>query len=59
MSNRRAFKLSEFIAHGSNVNCVTIGRNTNQLAATGGDDKKVNLWTLNKPTCIIVSCFFF
>ena len=49
-------KIAEFIAHGSNVNCVTIGRKTNRIAATGGEDKKVNLWTLNKPTCIMVSC---
>ena len=23
------------------------------MLATGGEDKKVNLWTVNKPTCIM------
>lgn len=58
-NNKRAFKLAEITAHGSsNVNCVTIGRKSNRIAATGGDDKKVNLWTLNRPTCIMVRIDF-
>jgi katanin p80 WD40 repeat-containing subunit B1 len=43
----------EYIAHGANVSSLTIGKKSSRLAATGGEDKKVNLWTLNKPTCIM------
>ena len=53
MNNKRAIKLSEFIAHGSNVTSCAIGHKSNRISATGGEDKKVNLWTLNKPTCIM------
>jgi katanin p80 WD40 repeat-containing subunit B1 len=54
-NNKRAFKLVEFTAHApSNVNCVTIGSKSQRIAATGGEDKKVNLWTITKPTCIMV-----
>lgn len=53
MSNKRAVKVSEFIAHGSNVTACTIGHKSSRIAATGGEDKKVNLWTLSKPTCIM------
>ncbi len=53
MNNKRAIKVSEFIAHGSNVTACSIGHKSSRIAATGGEDKKVNLWTLNKPTCIM------
>lgn len=53
MNNKRVIKLTEFIAHGGNVTSCSIGRKCNRIAATGGEDKKVNLWTLNKPTCIM------
>eukprot|EP00775_Hariotina_reticulata_P007929 gene7929-8125_t len=45
----RSFKLDEFVAHGSSVNCLRIGRNTAGVLATGGDDKKVNLWRIGQP----------
>lgn len=34
----------EFVAHSGAVNCVRIGRSTAGVLATGGEDKKVNLW---------------
>lgn len=34
----------EFVAHSGDVNCVRIGRGTAGVLATGGQDKKVNLW---------------
>ena len=36
-----------------------MARKCNRIAATGGEDKKVNLWTLSKPTCIMVFVFLF
>jgi len=47
--------LEEFVAHGSNVNCVAMGRKTGRVMVTGGEDRKVNLWTAGKPNCIMVS----
>ena len=37
-------KVHEFVAHATNVNCATLGPLTGQVLATGGDDKKVNVW---------------
>jgi katanin p80 WD40 repeat-containing subunit B1 len=34
----------EFQAHEGAVNCVKIGRSTAGVLATGGEDRKINLW---------------
>jgi WD40 repeat protein len=47
----------EFVAHGENVNCLALGRKSGQVMVTGGDDKKVNLWAVGRPNCIMVMCF--
>ena len=49
MLHERSDKLThlfagEFVAHEGAVNCVRIGRSTAGVLATGGEDKKVNLW---------------
>lgn len=38
----------EFVAHEGAVNCLRIGRNTAGVLATGGEDKKVNLWRIGQ-----------
>ena len=48
------FITEEFVAHGSNVNCLALGHKTGRVMVTGGDDRKVNLWTVGKPNCIMV-----
>ncbi|KAL5225345.1 hypothetical protein ABZP36_011984 [Zizania latifolia] len=53
MATKRAYKLQEFVAHGSNVNCVKFGRRTSRILITGGDDQKVNLWVVGKPSAIL------
>lgn len=45
------------MAQGANITSCTIGHKSNKIAATGGEDKKVNIWTLNKPTCIMVNVY--
>eukprot|EP00736_Rhodelphis_marinus_P008829 Rmarinus@m.24327 len=50
MVKPKVAKLSEVAAHAENVNCVRLGRKTGKVLATGGEDKKVNLWTLGRPT---------
>ena len=52
VSRQRATKVQDFVAHASTVNSVFIGRKSGALMATGGDDKKVNIWSIGKPNCI-------
>ncbi|XP_076942732.1 katanin p80 WD40 repeat-containing subunit B1 homolog KTN80.1-like isoform X2 [Bidens hawaiensis] len=47
---KRGYKLQEFVAHTANVNCLKIGKKTRRNFITGGDDEKVNLWSIGKPT---------
>ena len=51
---KRSYKLQEFVAHASNVNCLHIGRRSGGVLATGGDDKQVNLWAIGKPHALVV-----
>ena len=44
----------EFVAHAANVNCLALGHKSGRVLVTGGDDKKVNLWAVGKPNCIMV-----
>lgn len=52
---KRAYKLQEFVAHTSNVNCLQVGRKSAGVLATGGEDKKVNVWAIGKSTPVLVS----
>ena len=38
------------------MNCVSLGHKSGRVLVTGGDDKKVNLWAVGKPNCIMVRC---
>ena len=49
-----ATKVQEFVAHGSSVNCLQIGRKSGAVMVTGGDDKKVNVWAVGKANAIMV-----
>lgn len=49
----------ELAAHSSNVNCLAFGRKSGRVMVTGGDDKKVNLWAVGKPNCIMVSIKYY
>ncbi|PKA65250.1 Katanin p80 WD40 repeat-containing subunit B1 like [Apostasia shenzhenica] len=53
MTTKRAYKLQEFVAHTSNVNCLNIGGRTSRVLVTGGEDHKVNLWAIGKPNAIL------
>eukprot|EP00045_Choanoeca_perplexa_P006363 m.54173 g.54173 ORF g.54173 m.54173 type:complete len:675 (-) comp13605_c0_seq5:985-3009(-) len=52
MSDSRVSQLQDFVAHSAKVNCVSIGRCSGRFLATGGDDRKVNVWQLGKPNAI-------
>ena len=44
----------EFVAHGGNVNCLALGHKSGRVMVSGGEDKKVNMWAVGKPNCIMV-----
>ena len=47
---------ADFVAHGSNVNCLALSPTNGHMLATGGDDRRVNLWLVGKPNNIMVRC---
>jgi katanin p80 WD40 repeat-containing subunit B1 len=47
MTEDNPYKLHEFVAHSTQVNCVTIGPQSIQVLATGGEDSKVNIWRID------------
>ncbi|KAH1054948.1 hypothetical protein J1N35_033013 [Gossypium stocksii] len=48
--------IEEFVAHTANVNCLSMGKKTRRLLITGGDDHKVNVWSIGKPTSLMSLC---
>ncbi|NWZ18849.1 KTNB1 protein, partial [Asarcornis scutulata] len=45
--------VEEITAHSSNVSSLVLGKSSGRLLATGGDDCRVNIWSVNKPNCIM------
>uniref|UniRef100_A0A8D2KY29 Katanin p80 WD40 repeat-containing subunit B1 n=1 Tax=Varanus komodoensis TaxID=61221 RepID=A0A8D2KY29_VARKO len=43
----------EITAHSSNISSLVLGKSSGRLLATGGDDCRVNIWSVNKPNCIM------
>ncbi|KAM4722603.1 katanin p80 WD40 repeat-containing subunit B1 [Rhinophrynus dorsalis] len=52
-ATKTSWKLQEIVAHASNVSAVVLGKSSGRLVATGGEDCRVNLWSVNKPNCIM------
>ncbi|ESO90828.1 hypothetical protein LOTGIDRAFT_191659 [Lottia gigantea] len=50
---KRGWKLQEFLAHGANVQCLALGHKSSRVMVSGGEDRKVNLWAVGKPNCIM------
>lgn len=50
---KRSWKLQEFVAHGSNVSCLSVGPSSGRVMVTGGEDRKVNMWAVGKPNVIL------
>ena len=53
MASGRFTKVQEYVAHGSTVNCMQLGRKSGSVFVTGGDDKKVNVWAVGKANAIM------
>lgn len=47
--------VEEFVAHVGDVNCLKIGRSNPSLIATGGEDRKVNIWEVGQMKVLTVS----
>ncbi|KAM9832265.1 katanin p80 WD40 repeat-containing subunit B1 [Neosynchiropus ocellatus] len=52
-STKISWRLSQFEAHSSSVSCLSLGKKTVRLLATGGEDCRVNVWCVSKPNCIM------
>ncbi|KAM9861053.1 katanin p80 WD40 repeat-containing subunit B1 isoform 1-T2 [Aulostomus maculatus] len=48
-----SWRLQEFEAHTSRVSCLALGKSSGRLLATGGDDCRVNIWSVSKANCIM------
>lgn len=46
--------VAEFVAHSDNVLCASLSPSNGRTLATGGDDKRVNLWLVGQPHNITV-----
>ncbi|KAK9714737.1 hypothetical protein RND81_06G116000 [Saponaria officinalis] len=54
--SKRGYKLQEFVAHSRDVNCLRIGKKSCRLILTGGDDHKINVWSIGKPNSLMSLC---
>lgn len=45
------------MGHNADVKCLGLGHKSGRVMVTGGDDRKVNLWSVGKPNCIMVRPF--
>lgn len=51
--SKRVWKLQDFVAHTGHVHCARLGEKSGQVLATGGDDKRVNVWKVGKPNVMM------
>uniref|UniRef100_A0A1A8DL83 Katanin p80 WD40 repeat-containing subunit B1 n=1 Tax=Nothobranchius kadleci TaxID=1051664 RepID=A0A1A8DL83_NOTKA len=52
-STKVSWRLQEFEAHSSAVSCLSLGKSSGRLLATGGEDCRVNIWSVSKANCIM------
>ncbi|KAK7919212.1 hypothetical protein WMY93_010496 [Mugilogobius chulae] len=52
-STKISWRLQEFEAHTSSVSCLSLGKSSGRLLATGGEDCRVNIWAVSKTNCIM------
>jgi katanin p80 WD40 repeat-containing subunit B1 len=44
-------------AHNGNVNCLSFGHKSGQIMVSGGEDRVVNVWSVDKDQCVMVRTF--
>lgn len=52
-ATKACWKLAEFVAHGSAVNCLALSPSNGRTLVTGGDDRRLNLWVVGQPNSIM------
>jgi len=52
------FVSEEYVAHVGNVRSLCLSQSSGRLLATGGEDNQINMWSLDKPNCLMVSSSF-
>ncbi|XP_072235937.1 katanin p80 WD40 repeat-containing subunit B1 [Leuresthes tenuis] len=52
-STKISWRLQEFEAHPRTVSCLALAKSSGRLLATGGEDCRVNIWTVSKANCIM------
>ncbi|XP_061613665.1 katanin p80 WD40 repeat-containing subunit B1 isoform X2 [Phyllopteryx taeniolatus] len=55
-TTKMSWRLQEFEAHAGRVCCVALGKSTGRLLASGGEDCRVNIWSVSKANCIMSLC---
>uniref|UniRef100_A0A8C3Y696 Katanin p80 WD40 repeat-containing subunit B1 n=1 Tax=Catharus ustulatus TaxID=91951 RepID=A0A8C3Y696_CATUS len=53
VETEKCFWRKNIMAHSSNVSSVVLGKGSGRMLATGGDDCRVNIWSVSKPNCIM------
>ncbi|XP_077448482.1 katanin p80 WD40 repeat-containing subunit B1 isoform X2 [Stigmatopora argus] len=51
-----AWRMQDFEAHAGPVCCAALGKSTGRLLASGGEDCRVNIWSLSKANCVMSLC---
>mmetsp|Transcript_1363 Transcript_1363/g.3962 ORF Transcript_1363/g.3962 Transcript_1363/m.3962 type:complete len:618 (-) Transcript_1363:75-1928(-) len=51
--SKRVWKLQEFVAHSGSARCARLGEKSGQVLATGGEDRRVNIWKVGKPNAMM------
>lgn len=51
--SRKVWKLQDYAAHSGRALCARLGEKSGQVLATGGEDKKVNIWKVGKPNAMM------
>ncbi|XP_057713625.1 katanin p80 WD40 repeat-containing subunit B1 isoform X1 [Corythoichthys intestinalis] len=51
-----SWRLQDFEAHAGRVCCAALAKNTGRLLASGGEDCRVNIWSVSKANCIMSLC---
>ncbi|XP_059163231.1 katanin p80 WD40 repeat-containing subunit B1-like [Physella acuta] len=52
-TTKKAWKLQDFTAHVADVKSLGLGHKSGRVMVSGGEDRKVNLWSVGKPNCIM------
>uniref|UniRef100_A0A7S0B7X0 Katanin p80 WD40 repeat-containing subunit B1 homolog n=1 Tax=Pyrodinium bahamense TaxID=73915 RepID=A0A7S0B7X0_9DINO len=51
--SRRAWKLQDYVAHAGDARCARLGEKSGQVLASGGEDRRVNIWKVGKPNAMM------